>query len=81
MLAAPLMVPHKRGLIVSTIAWDRGLYLGNLFYDVAKAAIGRMIFGMAKELRNHGVGAVAAAPTACPSAPGPAWRPPGSRSA
>jgi NAD(P)-dependent dehydrogenase (short-subunit alcohol dehydrogenase family) len=61
-LAAPLMLPQKRGLIASTIAWDRGLYLGNLFYDVAKAAIGRMIFGMAKDLRDHGIAAVAIAP-------------------
>jgi len=61
-LAAPLMIPQKRGLIVRTVAWDRGLYLGNLFYDVAKAAIGRMIFGMAKELRDHGIAAIAIAP-------------------
>ncbi|HEY3445826.1 MAG TPA: SDR family NAD(P)-dependent oxidoreductase [Myxococcales bacterium] len=61
-LAAPAMVATKRGLIVSTVAWDRGLYLGNLFYDAAKAAIVRATAGMAGELREHGVGAVALAP-------------------
>lgn len=60
--AVPLMLPHKRGLIVSTIAWDQGKYLGNLFYDVAKSAIIRAMFGMSKELRAHGIAAVALAP-------------------
>lgn len=36
--------------------------MGNVFYDVAKAAIARAIFGMAEELRPHGVAAVAVAP-------------------
>lgn len=44
------------------MAWDRGKYLGNLFYDVAKAAIIRMSYGMAEELRMHGVAALALAP-------------------
>ncbi|MCL5110412.1 MAG: SDR family NAD(P)-dependent oxidoreductase [Chloroflexi bacterium] len=60
--AAPLLVDQRRGLIVSTVAWDRGKYLGNLFYDVAKAAIVRLVFGMARELREHGVAVVAVAP-------------------
>ena len=58
----PLMLAVRRGLIINTVAWDRGLYLGNLFYDVAKAAIVRMSWGMAKELRPYGVVAVALAP-------------------
>ena len=61
-LAAPLMIERRTGLIVSTVAWAYGAYLGNLFYDVAKAAIIRMAFGMAQELRPHGVAAVALAP-------------------
>ena len=61
-LALPLMLAVRRGLIINTVAWDRGLYLGNLFYDVAKAAIVRMSWGMAKELRPYGVVAVALAP-------------------
>src|SRR5213595_1631184 len=50
-LAVPLMFSAGRGLIVHTTAWDRDKYLGNLFYDVAKAAVNRMAFGMARELR------------------------------
>jgi NAD(P)-dependent dehydrogenase (short-subunit alcohol dehydrogenase family) len=60
--AAPLMLARRRGLIVSTVAWAFDRYLGNLFYDVAKGAIIRMAFGMAHELRPHGVAAVALAP-------------------
>jgi NAD(P)-dependent dehydrogenase (short-subunit alcohol dehydrogenase family) len=60
--AAPLLIERGSGLIVSTIAWAYGEYLGNLFYDVAKAAIVRMVFGMARELRPHGVAAAALAP-------------------
>ena len=60
--AAPLMIERRAGLIISTVAWAFGKYLGNLFYDVAKAAIIRMAFGMAHELRPHGVAAVALAP-------------------
>jgi NAD(P)-dependent dehydrogenase (short-subunit alcohol dehydrogenase family) len=60
--AAPLMLQQRRGLIINTVAWDRGKYLGNLFYDVAKAAIIRMSFGMAEELRPHDVAALSLAP-------------------
>ena len=61
-LAARLMVPRRSGLVVSTIAWAFGAYLGNVVYDTAKAAIARMAFGMAHDLRPHGVAAVAVAP-------------------
>ena len=61
-LAVPLMLPNRRGLIVHTTAWDRDKYLGNLFYDVAKAAVNRMAFGMARELRPYHVAVVALAP-------------------
>jgi NAD(P)-dependent dehydrogenase (short-subunit alcohol dehydrogenase family) len=61
-LAVPLMLPARRGLIVNTTAWDRDRYLGNLYYDVAKAAVNRLAFGMARELRAHGIAAVALAP-------------------
>ena len=56
------MLLRGSGLIVSTVAWAYDAYLGNLFYDSAKAAIIRMVFGMAQELRPHGVAAVALAP-------------------
>ncbi len=60
--AAPLLIANGGGLIVSTVAWAFGEYLGNLYYDTAKAAIVRMAFGMATELRQHDVAAVALAP-------------------
>src|SRR5262249_15118838 len=61
-LAIPLLLANRRGLIVHTTAWDRDKYLGNLFYDVAKAAVNRMAFGMARELQPHHVAVVALAP-------------------
>jgi NAD(P)-dependent dehydrogenase (short-subunit alcohol dehydrogenase family) len=61
-LAVPLMLPAARGLIVQTTAWDRDKYLGNLFYDIAKAAVNRMAFGMARDLEPHHVAVVALAP-------------------
>jgi NAD(P)-dependent dehydrogenase (short-subunit alcohol dehydrogenase family) len=60
--AVPLMLPRRRGLIVCTTAWARDRYLGNLYYDVSKAAVNRLAWGMARELRPHGVAAVALAP-------------------
>lgn len=61
--AAPVMVRQQRGLIVTTTFWDRGHYLrGNLFYDLAKAAMTRLAFGMAEELRPHGVASLAVSP-------------------
>jgi len=61
-LAAPMMIAARRGLLISTIAWAFGGYLGNVYYDVAKAAIVRMAFAMARDLDPHGVAAVALAP-------------------
>ena len=34
----------------------------NIYYDLAKAAVVRMTFGMAQDLRPHGIAAVALAP-------------------
>jgi NAD(P)-dependent dehydrogenase (short-subunit alcohol dehydrogenase family) len=62
-VAAPILVRQGRGLIVTTTFWDRGEYLkGNLFYDLAKAAMSRLAFGMAEELRPHGVASLAVSP-------------------
>jgi NAD(P)-dependent dehydrogenase (short-subunit alcohol dehydrogenase family) len=61
-LAAPMMVAARRGLIISTISWAFGGYLGNVYYDVAKAAVVRMAFAMARDLDPHGVAAVALSP-------------------
>jgi NAD(P)-dependent dehydrogenase (short-subunit alcohol dehydrogenase family) len=62
--AAPLLLERRAkrpGLIVNTIAWAFGAYLGNVLYDTAKAASARMAFGMAQELAAHRVAAVALA--------------------
>lgn len=62
-LAAPIFVRQGQGLIVTTTFWDRDRFMhGNLFYDLAKAAMTRLAFGMAQELRPHGVASVAVSP-------------------
>jgi NAD(P)-dependent dehydrogenase (short-subunit alcohol dehydrogenase family) len=62
-LAAPMLLRQSRGLIVTTTFWDRDRYMqGNLFYDLAKAAMTRLAFGMAQELKPHGVASVALSP-------------------
>lgn len=62
-IAAPLFIRQGGGLIVTTTYWDRGNYLrGNLFYDLAKAAMNRLAFSMAEELRPHGVASLAVSP-------------------
>jgi NAD(P)-dependent dehydrogenase (short-subunit alcohol dehydrogenase family) len=61
--AAPLFLRQRHGLVVTTTFWDRGGFLkGNLFYDLAKASMTRLAFGMAEELRAHGVASVAVSP-------------------
>lgn len=60
--ASEMMLPRQRGLIVNITVWDRDKYLGNFFYDLAKAAINRMSHGMARELKPHNVAAVALSP-------------------
>ncbi len=60
--AAPLLFKSARGVIVNTVAWMEDRYLGNLYYDTAKAAIIRMAFGLAEELRACNIAALAVAP-------------------
>jgi NAD(P)-dependent dehydrogenase (short-subunit alcohol dehydrogenase family) len=61
--AAPRFIQQKGGLIVTTTFWDHDRYLkGNLFYDLAKAAMNRLAFGVAQELRPHGVTSLAVSP-------------------
>ena len=61
--AARLMVPQRRGLVVSTTANLRALpYMPNLFYDLAKNAVSHLVWAMAQELREHDVAAIAVAP-------------------
>ena len=62
-LAVPLMLPQRRGLIVSTTANLEALpYLRNLFYDLAKNAVARLVWAIAQELREHGIASLAVAP-------------------
>jgi NAD(P)-dependent dehydrogenase (short-subunit alcohol dehydrogenase family) len=62
-LAIPLMLPQKRGVIVSTTANLEPLpYLLNIYYDLAKHAVSRLVRDMAQELHEHGIAAIAVAP-------------------
>lgn len=62
-LAVPLMLPQRRGLIVTTTArLDVLPYLRNLFYEMAKNAVARFTWAIAQELREHGIAAVALSP-------------------
>jgi NAD(P)-dependent dehydrogenase (short-subunit alcohol dehydrogenase family) len=62
-LAVPLMIPQRRGLIVSTTANLEPLgYLRNMFYDLSKNAVRRLAWAMAQELREHGIASLAVAP-------------------
>jgi NAD(P)-dependent dehydrogenase (short-subunit alcohol dehydrogenase family) len=58
----PLMVARRRGLVVEITDGAGSGYRGNLPYDLAKASAIRLAFGMAEELRPHGVAAVALTP-------------------
>ena len=62
-LAAPLMIERGRGLIVCTAGNDDfAYYLGNVPYDVVKAASVRFVTAIARELQPHGVAAVGVYP-------------------
>ena len=61
-LSVPLFHANARGLIVNTTAWDRDKFLGNVFYDLAKATVNRLTFGMARDLKDRHVAVVALAP-------------------
>jgi NAD(P)-dependent dehydrogenase (short-subunit alcohol dehydrogenase family) len=61
--AAPAMVTRRDGLIVVTGGTDLPEdYLGNVPYDVVKAASSRLVVGLARELRPHRVAAVGVYP-------------------
>jgi len=59
---APAMVRAGKGLIV-TVSFDTaGGYLGDVFYDLAKAAMNRLTLAMAEELKPFGVTALGLSP-------------------
>ena len=61
--AARAMVRNEAGLVVVTGGTDLGThYLGNVPYDVVKAAASRLVTALAHELRPHGVAAVGVYP-------------------
>jgi len=60
--AVSMMLPQKHGMIFNVTAWDRDKFMVNVFYDVAKNAINRLTYGLARELQPHNIAAVALAP-------------------
>ncbi len=61
-LAARVMVPRQRGLIVNISYWAARKHIGNVIYGVSKAATDKMAADMAQELHPHGVAAVSLYP-------------------
>ncbi len=62
MYAIPLMRRRRGGLIVNTLWWNRGGYLGDLFFDLSSSAMGRMAYGLDLELRSRDITVVAISP-------------------
>ncbi|MFC5603353.1 SDR family NAD(P)-dependent oxidoreductase [Sporosarcina koreensis] len=60
--AVPLMTQQHKGLIVNITFFIKDKVSGNLYYDLAMNAINRMTLGMAKELKDFNVSAVAVCP-------------------
>ena len=59
---APLMVEAGRGLIAQVIDGHFAGYRGHILYDLTKAALARLAYGMAMELAGKGVTALAVSP-------------------
>lgn len=60
--AAPLLMGRERPLVVEITDGDHFGYRGALFYDLVKMTVIRLAFDVARELRPHGVTAVAVTP-------------------
>jgi len=64
--ALPLLIETPGGLVVEvtdgTDAYNATSYRVSFFYDLAKAAVNRMAFALAHELRAHGATAVSLTP-------------------
>jgi NAD(P)-dependent dehydrogenase (short-subunit alcohol dehydrogenase family) len=60
--AVPLMQKGDGGLVVGTTYFSEGEKIGNVLYDVAKAAINRLAWAMAQELREYRIASVALSP-------------------
>ena len=59
---APMMVEAGRGLIIEMIDGHYAGYRGQILYDLVKAALSRLAYGMAMELVGKGVTALALSP-------------------
>jgi NAD(P)-dependent dehydrogenase (short-subunit alcohol dehydrogenase family) len=59
---APLMAEAQQGLIVEVIDGHFDGYRGHILYDLVKAALARLAYGMAMELVGTGVTALAVSP-------------------
>lgn len=59
---APAMVSARRGLLAFVSFGTRDGYLGDVYYDLAKAATNRLAAACAQELAPHGVTALALSP-------------------
>jgi NAD(P)-dependent dehydrogenase (short-subunit alcohol dehydrogenase family) len=59
---APAMVSARGGLMALVSLDAEGAYLGDLFYDLAKAATNRLALAMAEELKPFGVTALGLSP-------------------
>ena len=58
----PLMIEADRGLIVELIDGHFAGYRGQILYDLVKASLARLAYGMAMELTDTGVTALALSP-------------------
>ena len=59
---APMMVEANRGLMVEVIDGHFAGYRGHILYDLVKASLARLAYGMAIELARTGVTALALSP-------------------
>lgn len=59
---APMMVEQGSGLIVEITDTLNFSYKSQLYYDLVKLSVMRLAFGMAEELRSHGITSLAVTP-------------------
>ncbi len=59
---APLMVEANRGLIIEVIDGHFAGYRGQILYDLVKASLARLAYGMSMELARTGVTALSLSP-------------------
>jgi NAD(P)-dependent dehydrogenase (short-subunit alcohol dehydrogenase family) len=59
---APIMLEQNKGLIVEITDGDHMSYRGTLFYDLAKMGAIRLAYGMAEDLKDSNITALAVTP-------------------